>query len=99
MILINAVKRISPNFSIYKEAKREVLEDLMDIENATKILKQIEQGKIKIKQISTTLPSPFSLNLVSQGFTDAFKMEDKIEWHYRNIPDDIYKRALEELHD
>ena len=27
------------------------------------------------------------------------EMEDKIEWHYRNIPDDVYKRALEELHD
>jgi transketolase len=25
------------------------------------------------------------------------EMEDKIEWHYRNIPDDVYKRALEEL--
>ena len=80
MILLSAVKRISENFPILKEARREVLEDLMDIENATKILKQIEQGKIKIKQISTTLPSPFSLNLVSQGFTDAFKMEDKIEF-------------------
>jgi len=27
------------------------------------------------------------------------EMEDKLEWHYRNIPDDVYKRALEELHD
>ena len=25
------------------------------------------------------------------------EMEDKIEWHYRNIPDDVYKRAIEEL--
>jgi len=25
------------------------------------------------------------------------EMEDKIEWHYRNIPDDVYQRAMEEL--
>lgn len=27
------------------------------------------------------------------------EMEDKIEWHYRNIPDDVYERAIKELHD
>jgi len=25
------------------------------------------------------------------------EMEDKIEWHYRNIPDDVYERAMNEL--
>lgn len=25
------------------------------------------------------------------------EMEDKIEWHYRNIPEDVYNRAIEEL--
>lgn len=25
------------------------------------------------------------------------EMEDKIEWHYRNIPDDVYERAMAEL--
>ncbi len=25
------------------------------------------------------------------------EMEDKIEWHYRNIPADVYQRAMEEL--
>ena len=27
------------------------------------------------------------------------EMEDKIEWHYRNIPEDVYKRAIEELNE
>ena len=80
MILINAVKRISPNFSIYKEAKREVLEDLMDIENTSLILKNIETGKIKIKEINTSIPTPFAFNIVLQGYTDVFKMEDKVEF-------------------
>lgn len=25
------------------------------------------------------------------------EMEDKLEWHYRNIPEDVYKRAMDEL--
>jgi len=80
MILMSAVKRISPNFSILKEARREVLQDLMDIENAKLILKQIEDKKIRVKQITTTIPSPFALNLVMQGHLDVMRMEDKMEF-------------------
>jgi ATP-dependent Lhr-like helicase len=79
-ILLNAVKRINPDFSILKEARREVLEDLMDIENAKKIIENIENGKIKIKEIFTSLPSPFAFNLVLEGYTDVLKMEEKIEF-------------------
>jgi len=80
MLLMNAVKRLSKDFSILKEARREVLEDLMDIDNAVKILEDIENKKIKIKEISTKIPSPFAFNLVLQGYTDVFKIEDKIEF-------------------
>ncbi len=80
MLLMNAFKRIDKNFSILKEAKREVLEDLMDIDNAVKILEDIENEKIKIKETNTKIPSPFAFNLVLQGYTDVFKMEDKIEF-------------------
>jgi len=80
MILMSAVKRISTNFSILKEARREVLQDLMDIENAKLVLKQIEDKKIKIKQITTNIPSPFALNLVMQGHLDVMRMKDKMEF-------------------
>ena len=80
MILLNAVKRINENFCILKEARREVLEDLMDIENAAKVIEGIEQKKILIKEIHTNLPSPFAFNLILQGFTDLMKIEDKIEF-------------------
>jgi len=80
MILMNAVKRISTDFAILKEARREVLEDLMDIENAIKILKDIEEGKIKIKEISTRVPTPFAFNIVLQGRMDMLRMEDRIEF-------------------
>jgi len=80
MLLISALRRISEDFSILKEAKREVLEDLMDIENTTKILKLIEDNEIKIKEFHTNLPSPFAFNLVLQGYLDILKMEDKLKF-------------------
>lgn len=79
-ILINAVKRISNDFCILKEARREVLEDLMDIENATKVLKGIEDGTIKIEELHTQAPSPFAFNLIVQGIADVLKMEDRVEF-------------------
>jgi len=87
-ILINAVKRISPDFSILKEARREVLEDLMDVGNAQKVIEGIEKGNIKIKEISTTVPSPFAFNLIAQGISDVLKIEDRVEFlrrMHRNV--------------
>lgn len=80
MILLNAVKRLDPNFCILKEARREVLEDLMDIENASRVIQGIEEKKILVKEINTKLPSPFAFNLILQGFTDVMKIEDKVEF-------------------
>ena len=80
MLLLNAVKRISNDFSILKEARREVLEDLMDIGNAKLILQQIEKNNIKIAHTSGRLPSPFAFNLVLQGHLDFMKLEDKTEF-------------------
>ena len=80
MLLISALRRISEDFSILKEAKREVLEDLMDIENTTKVLKDIEDDKIKVKEVHTNIPSPFAFNLVLQGYLDILKIEDKLKF-------------------
>ncbi len=80
MILLNAVRRISNNFPILKEARREVLEDLMDIENAKKVIEMVEDGKMRVKEIRTTIPSPFAFNLIMQGYIDLLKIEDKMEF-------------------
>ena len=45
MILMAALRRISNDFTILQEARREVLEDLMDIENTRTVLSWIESGK------------------------------------------------------
>ena len=96
MILISALKRISNDFSILKEARREVLEDLMDIENTTKILERIEQGKIELKAVFTKIPSPFSFNIVLQGHMDILKMEDKTEFLKKMHELVLAKISLEE---
>lgn len=80
MILMKAIKQIDPNFSILKEAKREVLEDLMDIKNAKLVLEKIKNREIELKQIHTQIPSPFAFNLITQSYTDILKMEDKLEF-------------------
>jgi ATP-dependent helicase Lhr and Lhr-like helicase len=77
-LLISAVRRVSNEFSILREARREVLEDVMDIDNAEKVVQGIEQGKIKIKILQSELPSPFAFNLFLQGKMDVMKMEDRL---------------------
>ena len=80
MLLLTAVKRISDDFCILKEARREVLEDLMDIENAKKIIKGIEDKKIAVIEIHTKIPTPFAFNLALQGYVDVLKIEEKVEF-------------------
>ncbi len=86
--LLAAVKKVTNEFPILREARREVLEDLMDIENAKKVLQDIEKGRIKIQINEVEIPSPFSLNLILQGHTDLIKIEDKQE----------FLRRMHELH-
>ncbi|MDP7115769.1 MAG: ATP-dependent helicase, partial [Candidatus Woesearchaeota archaeon] len=93
-ILLSAVRRIDENFPILKEARREVLEDLMDIQHTEEILKLIEDGKIKVEERTTSLPSPFAFNLISQGIADILKMEEKQEFLRRMHNSVVAKIAL-----
>ena len=58
----------------------EVLEDMMDIQNAGKVIEGIEDGNIKIIERNSSLPSPFAFNIVMQGKVDVMKIEDKVEF-------------------
>ncbi len=80
MILLNAVRALNENFCILKEARREVLEDLMDVDNAVKVIEDVEKGSIKVKEINTSIPSPFAFNIVLQGQVDIMKIEDRVEF-------------------
>jgi len=75
--ILAAVKKISSEFPILREARREVLEDLMDIQNAKVVLQWIKEGRVKLKIRETELPSPFALGIIMQGHSDMIKIEDK----------------------
>ena len=79
-ILLSAVKKISKDFPILKEARREVLEDVMDIENAGNVLNWIRSGDVDVEVMQTKLASPFALNLIMQAHSDLMKIEDKINF-------------------
>ncbi len=86
--LFSAVRKISNDFPILREARREVFEDLMDIENALKVLEWIEEEKVKIKVVRVPIVSPFGVNLMMQGRADLIKMEDRA----------VFLKRMHELH-
>ena len=82
-ILLKYVQEMDENFSILKEAKREVTEDYMDINGAREVLKWIENGSMEIFSINTLIPTPFAYNLVSKGYLDVLAQGDKAEFSKR----------------
>jgi ATP-dependent helicase Lhr and Lhr-like helicase len=90
--LLNSINKISKDFPILREARREVLEDLMDISKAELVLQWIKDGKVVIEKINTKLPSPFATNLVLQGYSELLKIEDKIEFLKR-----MHKEIVQEI--
>lgn len=75
--VLAAVKKISLEFPILREARREVLEDLMDIQNAKLVLQWISEGRVKLKIRDVDIPSPFALGILLEGQADLIKIEDK----------------------
>ncbi|MGH9922193.1 MAG: ATP-dependent helicase, partial [Nitrososphaerales archaeon] len=74
-------------FPVLEEAYREVIEDLMDVNVAAKVLEEVEQGSRKFVICDESdVPSPFSHDLIVMGYTDVVLMHDR-------------KELLESLHD
>ena len=93
-ILLKFVQEMDDNFSILKEARREALEDYMDIKNALKVIKMIDSGQMEIKTINTVIPSPFAFNLVSRGYLDVLNQNDKVEFTKR-----MHQAVLDQIKD
>jgi len=79
-LLLSAVKRIGDHFPILKEARREVLEDLMDISATEQVVEWINSGKLKVVEKQVSVPSPFAFNLFAWGHADILKMEGRLEF-------------------
>ncbi|HHH79942.1 MAG TPA: ATP-dependent helicase, partial [Thermoplasmatales archaeon] len=77
--LIRVCEEIDPSFPIIEETYREILEDLMDVEKAEKVLKGLKEGKIVYDVIETGSPSPFAHGLVLLGEADVVLMRDRRE--------------------
>ena len=90
--LLAASQKTSADFPVLREAKREVMEDLMDIEKAKQVLDWIKDDRLKIEVTRKNLPSPFAFGLVMQGRADLMKMEDKIEFLKR-----MHKAVMESI--
>lgn len=95
-ILFNAVKRISNDFPILKEARREVLEDLMDYPHAQKVIDEIIAGRTVVVEVPTDIPSPFAFGLIAGGYSDVIKIEDKQEFLKRMHEMVLARIALKE---
>ncbi|MFH0861156.1 MAG: ATP-dependent helicase [Candidatus Altiarchaeota archaeon] len=93
-ILLSFVKRLDDKFPILEEARREVLEDLMDVENAIKILEDVKEGKVRVKMISNDVPTPFAFNLVARGYMDVLRLEERTEFIKR-----MHEAILERIKD
>jgi len=95
-ILFNAVKRIGNNFPILKEARREVLEDLMDYKNAQVIIDGVIDGTVSLVETNNLMPSPFAFGLIIGGYSDVIKIEDKQEFLKRMHQMVLAKIALKD---
>lgn len=90
--LLKYLNETFDDFPILKEAKREVLEDLMDINNAEKVLDDIKDNKIKIEYVNLKFPSPFATNIVLEGRADILNMEKRVEFIK-----DLHKKILADI--
>lgn len=100
-ILLKYVQEMDNNFPILNEARREALEDYMDVENALRVITWINSGEMEIKTINTIIPSPFAFNLVSRGYLDVLNQNDKAEFTKRMhmaILDKIKSKLNEEFY-
>ncbi len=79
--MMNLLKRIDPEFPLLIEAKREVIEDVMDIEAVEDYINKIREGKIKVEvDYTEEVASPAALSLLTQGYTDLYRQVDKQEF-------------------
>ena len=91
-ILLKFVEEMDDNFPILSEARRETLEDYMDVENAEKVIQWIANDEMEIKVINTVIPTSFAFNLVSQGYLDVLNQNDKAEFTKR-----MHKAVLDKI--
>jgi len=88
------------DFPIIKETYNEILHQVLDLQNAEKILKRVEEGKIKIRCADySETPSPFAHEVLMAGISDVIMMDDKSsllrKFHQKVLEQVIPKEEIE----
>jgi ATP-dependent Lhr-like helicase len=68
------------------------MEDAMDLENARKVIKAVNEKKIKIIETNVKSPSPFAFGIFIQGMSDIMKMEERLDFVKR-----LHKTVMTEI--
>lgn len=77
--ILEMVEKIE-GFPVVEETYREILEEVMDVNNAERVLDEIERGEIEVVFLKDVVyPSPFAHNLVALGMSDVVLMESRRE--------------------
>ncbi len=78
------------DFPLIKEAVREVIEDKMDVLNAVKVLRDVEEGRRRWVILGENdLASPFAYGVLLKGMEDVVLMEDRVK-----ILQEFYNRLM-----
>ncbi|MEM3403086.1 MAG: ATP-dependent helicase [Nitrososphaeria archaeon] len=84
------------DFPVLQEAYREIIEDLMDVENALRIIDDVELGRRRFIFLpQCDLPSPFSHDMLLSGYSDMVLMEDK-KALLKALYDEVVSRVKEQ---
>jgi len=75
-IILKVVERLE-NFPVLKETYREILYDVMDLENAKRVLNELKEGKISVVEMCSDVPSPFAHGLIVLADSDIVSMKDR----------------------
>ncbi|MBS3781941.1 MAG: hypothetical protein KGY68_04965, partial [Candidatus Thermoplasmatota archaeon] len=90
------------DFPIIKETYNEILYQVLDLQNAEKVLKGIDKGKIEIhcSDYSET-PSPFAHEILMAGISDVVMMDDRSsllrKFHQKVLEQVIPKEEIEKF--
>ncbi|GBE54204.1 DEAD-box ATP-dependent RNA helicase CshA [archaeon BMS3Bbin15] len=75
--LLKVLKEIDEDFPVIQETYREILQDVLDIHRAEKVIGWLREGRLILKKTETPVPSPFSHNLILLGEADIIQTEDR----------------------
>ncbi|MEM2945007.1 MAG: ATP-dependent helicase, partial [Thermoproteota archaeon] len=91
--VLKAVKDLK-DFPVMRETYREILEDVMDIKNATRFISELEEGvRSPLVCKPNRIASPLSHSLLVSSFSDVVLMEDK-----RTLLERLHKEVLAAIH-